>query len=246
MGAQPGTYSGKGYLAFHDERVDAEQMGINLRSNGIRLAVLAGCKTGRRDGVSVWSGVAPALVKAEIPAVVANQYRIKDKCAIAFSHQFYQALAGGLPIERAVAAGRIAAYNEDKQGRDWGVPVLYLRAADGQLFEGAADPEARQRQRNSAEAYVDIRAGEVRAGAVLVGADIDKMLSGKLKVAMRIAGAVLGEAGGAVFGDIEGGSVDVQMDVVEVGPKGSVTGLRVRTFGGASSKPKKKPPGHEN
>ena len=153
--------------------------------------------------------------------------------------KFYQALAGGLPIERAVAAGRIAAYNEDKQGRDWGVPVLYLRAADGQLFEGAADPEARQRQRNSAEAYVDIRAGEVRAGAVLVGADIDKMLSGKLKVAMRIAGAVLGEAGGAVFGDIEGGSVDVQMDVVEVGPKGSVTGLRVRTFGGASSKPKK-------
>ena len=87
-------------------------------------------------------GRAP-LVKAGIPAVVANQFEIHDKSAIAFSQQFYRALVGGLPIERAVTAGRIAAYNANKEGRDWGVPVLYLRAGDGQLFAGADDPAER-------------------------------------------------------------------------------------------------------
>src|SRR5690242_15943208 len=56
MGALPGTYTGTGFFAFEDQSVDAEQIGINLRSNGIRLAVLGGCNTGRRDGVNVWSG----------------------------------------------------------------------------------------------------------------------------------------------------------------------------------------------
>jgi hypothetical protein len=55
MGARPGTYTGIGYLAFEDKRVDAEQMGMNLRGQGVRLAVLSGCHTGRRDGISVWS-----------------------------------------------------------------------------------------------------------------------------------------------------------------------------------------------
>ena len=143
MGDLPGTYTGTGKLALYDQAVDAEQLGINLRGNGVRLAVLGGCETGRRDGVNVWSGIAPALIKQQIPAVLANQLPIKDACAIAFSKQFYGALVGGLPIERAVAAGRIAAYNADKDGRDWGVPVLYMRDADGQLFGGAADTGVR-------------------------------------------------------------------------------------------------------
>ena len=149
IGPRPGTYTGNGFLAFQDQRVEAEQLAINLHGQGIRLAVLAACQTARRDGYTIWSGIAPALIKADIPAVVANQYNIKDTTAIAFSQQFYQALAGGLPIERAVTAGRISAYNQDKTGRDWGVPVLYLRAADGTLFEGATDKTAREQARKT-------------------------------------------------------------------------------------------------
>ena len=231
MGARPGTYTGTGYLAFEDERVDAEQMGINLRGQGVRLAVLSGCHTGRRDGISVWSGIAPALVKAEIPAVVANQFTILDKCAIAFSHQFYQALAGGLPIERAVSAGRIGAYNADKAGRDWGVPVLYLRSGDGQLFAGAADPEARERAKQTAEADVKVRASAVKAGGVLVGANVHRMVDGKLAVAVSVAGTVMGEVVGGDLGRLEGGSANVQVDVGQVGPGGSVVGARIDTLG---------------
>jgi hypothetical protein len=238
MGAKPGTYTGIGYLAFEDERLGAEQMGINLRGNGVRLAVLSGCHTGRRDGVSVWSGIAPALVKAEVPAVVANQYTIRDKCAIAFTRQFYQALAGGLPIERAVSAGRISAYNADKEGRDWGVPVLYLRAADGQLFAGAADSRAREQSKQAAEADVKLRTAEVRAGAVLIGADVRRIVDGKLAVAVGVDGTVLGDVEGFKAGQFEGGSVLVQVDVNEVGSGGKVVGFRVESFGkGAERRP---------
>jgi hypothetical protein len=231
MGARPGTYTGTGFLAFGDERVDAEQMGINLRGQGVRLAVLAGCNTGRRDGVSVWSGIAPALVKAEIPAVVANQYKILDKCAVAFSRQFYQALAGGLPIEQAVSAGRIAAYNADKTGRDWGVPVLYLRAADGQLFVGAADPQTRDRCRRAAEADVQVRAKEVKAGGIVVGAEVERMLAGKLAVTVEVAGKVLGKVVGLDIDDVFGGSTSARVDVDEVGDGGAVIGAKIGTFG---------------
>ena len=231
MGARPGTYTGTGYLAFEDERVDAEQMGINLRGQGIRLAVLSGCHTGRRDGVSVWSGIAPALVKGEIPAVVANQFTILDKCAIAFSHQFYQALAAGMPIERAVSAGRIAVYNADKTGRDWGVPVLYLRAADGQLFGGAADPQARERAKQAVEADVKVRASAVKSGGVLVGAKVHRMLNGKLAVGVSVAGAVLGEVVGGDFERLDGGFANIQVDVGEVGRGGSLVGAKIGTLG---------------
>jgi len=231
MGARPGTYTGTGYLAFEDERVDAEQMGINLRGQGIRLAVLSGCHTGRRDGVSVWSGIAPALVKGEIPAVVANQFTILDTCAIAFSHQFYQALAAGMPIERAVSAGRIAVYNADKTGRDWGVPVLYLRAADGQLFGGAADPQARERAKQAVEADVKVRASAVKSGGVLVGAKVHRMLNGTLAVGVSVAGAVLGEVVGGDFARLDGGFANIQVDVGEVGRGGSLVGAKIGTLG---------------
>jgi hypothetical protein len=224
MSDAPGVYSGTGLLAFDDQFVDAEQLGVNLRGNGIRLAVLAGCETGRRDGVNVWSGVAPALVKAEIPAVVANQFSIRDHCAIAFSQQFYRALVGGLPVEAAVTAGRIAAYNADKEGRDWGVPVLYLRAGNGQLFAGSEKVEVREQARNGAEVSVNLRVKEVAAGGEVLGAKVREMLQGKLSVTVSVSGVVYGKVVGANFDRIGGGSAKVEMNIDTVGRGGSATG----------------------
>ena len=231
MSDAPGVYSGAGMLAFDDQFVEAEQLGINLRGNGIRLAVLAGCETGRRDGVNVWSGVAPALVKAGIPAVVANQFSIRDGCAIAFSQQFYRALVGGLPIERAVTAGRIAAYNADKEGRDWGVPVLYLRAGDGQIFAGADDPAVRDQARTGAEIAVDLRVREVAAGGEVLGAKVREMLQGKLSVTVGVSGTVYGKIIGATFDHIAGGSAKIDMDIDTVGQGGNATGVVIDTLG---------------
>ena len=231
MSDLPGVYSGVGYLALDDQFVDAEQLGVNLRGNGVRLALLGGCETGRRDGVSVWSGIAPALVKAEIPAVVANQYSIRDKTAIAFSRHFYRALVGGLPIERAVCAGRIAAYNADKNGRDWGVPVLYLRAASGQLFEGAPDTETRQQAAAAAEAIVNVRVNEVAAGGEVTGAKVREMLAGKLDVGVVVSGTVYGKVVGLEIDTLGGGSADVDVKAGAVEAGGSVTGAVIDHLG---------------
>lgn len=170
MAGAPDSYVGAGEIALYDQAVGAEQLGINLRGNGVRLAVLGGCETGRRDGVNIWSGVAPALIKQHIPAVVANQLPIGDMCAVAFATQFYGALAGGLSIERAVVAGRIAAYNADPQGRDWGVPVLYLHSADGVLFAGADAQGTPNAAAEAARATLNIRVGQLNAGGQIIGA----------------------------------------------------------------------------
>lgn len=155
MGSTPGTYTGTGSLILDDTALTAEQISVIL-GNSIRLAVLGACETGRRDGINIWSGTALGLVKAQVPAVVANQFTILDNCAIAFDEQFYEAaLVGGLSLEEAVSAGRIAAYTAEPNGREWGVPVLYLRSDDSHLFGGAIDDKTRQDAIESATTVID-------------------------------------------------------------------------------------------
>jgi hypothetical protein len=139
-----GGTEGKGNLVMLEIRghirrkrlVSAETLALNLNGRGIRLAVLGACNSGRRDAINAWTGVAPALTKkAGIPAVIGMQYTIQDQNTIAFSRQFYRALAAGQTVDAAVSDGRIAIFNRgDEKERDWGVPVLYLRADDGVLF----------------------------------------------------------------------------------------------------------------
>lgn len=147
MGAKLGTQEGKGALVLVREDGGAklfsvEMLAQNMVGRNIRLAVLGACKTAQRDRYNAWTGVAPALTRAGIPAVVAMQYAIGDANAIAFSRRFYSALAAGETIDAAVTDGRLAIFNRsDLSERDWGVPVLYLRTPGGVLFP-RTEPEA--------------------------------------------------------------------------------------------------------
>jgi hypothetical protein len=60
------------------------------------------------------------------------------------------------------------------------VPVLYLRAQYGQLFEGATNEKVRAEARQSAEADVKAQVKEVAAGGLVLGANVREMLGGKL------------------------------------------------------------------
>ncbi len=138
--------SGQGYIILLDEngqeaKLAASQLAILLRDSHVRLAVLAACETGATDQINAWTGVVPALIGAGIPAVVGMQFTIGDRNAIAFSSQFYEALAKGLSIDAAVFEGRLAINLEGGENeRDWGVPVLYLRADEGVLFPKPGEP----------------------------------------------------------------------------------------------------------
>ncbi len=135
-----GSREGKGFLILEDEQrrpvaLSAERLALALQSRGVRLAVLGGCQTGQRDGVNQWSGAAPALVRAGVPAVVGMQFRVYDANAIAFNRQFYQTLVAGHEIDTAITAGRLAIMAKGgEDDRDWGVPVLYMRGDAGAIF----------------------------------------------------------------------------------------------------------------
>jgi hypothetical protein len=114
----------------------ATQLGRLLADHGmLRLAVLNACDGARGDDVSRFSSTAAMLMRRGLPAVVAMQHPISDDAAIEFSREFYGALAGGLPVDGAVAEGRKAMSLLPAGGFEWGTPVLHMRSADGQLFD---------------------------------------------------------------------------------------------------------------
>jgi len=142
MGERYGSEEGQGALVFVDETgrgrpMPAHHLALALTGCGIRLAVLTACDAGQPDASNPWAGVVTALTRRGIPAVVGMQFGIRDASATAFSRAFYRSLAAGQPIDAAVTDGRLAIVTQSAPDeRDWGVPVLYLRAGDGVIFPG--------------------------------------------------------------------------------------------------------------
>lgn len=126
--------------------VPARDMANLLAGAGVRLAVLGACNSGRRDKVSPWNAVAPALLEGGLAAVIAMQYLVQDDAAVAFSRSFYTSLAAGLTIDETVSAGRRAMTKVTSlnplTNLEWVVPVLYLNSADGVLFPELVERES--------------------------------------------------------------------------------------------------------
>jgi hypothetical protein len=95
---------------------------------GLRLVSLNACETGRGGRVDWARGVAPALVAAGVPAVVANQYPVLDVAATTFAVQLYGALASGRALGDAAREARVAVGRETgSDGLEWAIPVLFAR-----------------------------------------------------------------------------------------------------------------------
>lgn len=169
LGARYGSQQGESAVVLLEDDAGARllpaaRLAMTLTGRGVRLAVLTACETGQRDAANAWAGVATALTRAGIPAVVGMQFRIRDGNAVTFSRAFYRALAAGQSVDGAVSDGRLAVFaSTGDDERDWGVPVLYLRAQEGVLFpsagagvEGAGAGGAAARERPS-EGVVDKR-----------------------------------------------------------------------------------------
>ena len=127
-----------GYVLFEDEggrpqRMSASQLLDVLRSRSIRIVFLNACETGRGADAEYNRGVAMALVRDGIPAVVANQYSVLDRAASLFSLHFYACLATGLRLGDAMRESRIAIRYSGVEPMDWGVPVLFARNPNARL-----------------------------------------------------------------------------------------------------------------
>jgi CHAT domain len=92
--------------------------------------VFNACETGTgfSGALDFASGVAPALVAAGVPAVVANQFPVLDPSATAFARHFYWSLAHGRSIGDAAREARVAVnYLIAGEAIDWAVPVVFAR-----------------------------------------------------------------------------------------------------------------------
>ncbi|MFE5658956.1 CHAT domain-containing protein [Streptomyces sp. NPDC056517] len=125
---------GAGALIFSDELgrkqlISGDSVGRAIQQAPLKpqLVVLNGCETGKGSHDELFSSVAAALLQF-VPAVVAMQFAVTDKAAVAFSRYFYQALVGlGRPIDMAVHQGRVAMLLQDENSLEWATPVLYVR-----------------------------------------------------------------------------------------------------------------------
>ncbi len=83
-------------------------------------------------------GMAPAILRAGVPAVIAMQYAIGEDVAIRFADTFYRRLTAGEwagYVDIAVTLARHACLLDHANDPGFATPVLYLRAPDGRIFD---------------------------------------------------------------------------------------------------------------
>ena len=130
----------EGMLIFEGD--DGSEMSIGAASLGamlhdhrsLRLVVLNACEGGRVSATGPYSGVAQALVRSQVPAVIAMQTEISDNAAGIFAREFYGSLSDGYPVDAALGEAR-KALCADPMSVEWGTPALYTRWPTGELFE---------------------------------------------------------------------------------------------------------------
>lgn len=180
---EPVGQEGKIILERDDRKSDfysGEQVAQLLRGSGVRLAVLGACETGRRDGNNVWSGVAPALTREKIPAVIANQFKIKDDHAILIATKVYHRVLAGYTVDEALHEARQAIYQfKGLTNRDWGVPVLYLHDKSGILFP---QPEPDTAGEQPQGPFVDVSNRFKQVKGEVVNVEITTVTGGRIQI----------------------------------------------------------------
>ena len=113
-------------------------------NRNLRLVVLQlnDCKHTEQSAFADYStsfaGMAPALIQADIPAVVLMQFPVFYKLAKKFNDSFYSQLAEGNDIDLAVQEGRKKIYDDPDYFETpiFGTPVLYVVREDGIVEPG--------------------------------------------------------------------------------------------------------------
>lgn len=126
--------SDSGGMEWIDERRFA---GLLQNHADLKLVLLNACQGATVSGTQSFVGIAPKLVQAGIPAVIAMQYPIYDAAAVIFTREFYYALFKGPNAGRvdwAMTHARNTLIREFPDQREFATPVLFFRAPEGVLF----------------------------------------------------------------------------------------------------------------
>src|SRR5829696_350846 len=122
----------EGQIALVDETGRADWVGDAVLADlfgdvGVmpRLVYLHSCSGAQADYRASFAGIAPRLIRRGTQCVVAMQYAVTNRTAIAFSKGFYRGLTAGLPLDEAVQAGRRSlGVLHEQDPRLLGIPVV--------------------------------------------------------------------------------------------------------------------------
>jgi len=137
----------EGSLLLETADGNCDLIGGSLLADAIKgtsmpvLVVLNACNTARSagsEGASPFGGVAAALVRKGVPAVVAMQFPITDSAALPFAGALYSRIAAGDPVDTSVTEGRMAIRTSLRDSMEWATPALFMRTPDGRLFESCS------------------------------------------------------------------------------------------------------------
>lgn len=139
--------------------IDHETLAQMLRNHAsLKLVVLNSCRGGELSETKPLVGMAAALVKEGIPAVIAMQYEVRDDEAITFAGTFYRALFTGPDrgrVEIALSHARNALSVKYQGTMALGIPVLFTHAREGVLFDLGADQSLPDRPLSKAALHRD-------------------------------------------------------------------------------------------
>jgi hypothetical protein len=175
---------GESFLVLHDEAgqsypLGGEMLASYLDGTPVRLVVLSACETAVDSAHKRFSGIAGQLMRAgTLPAVVAMQFAVPDSSVLAFSREFYRALADDYPVDAATVEGRKAILEHlggdaaAFASPDWAAPVLFLRARDGDILQEEIEEEMTMSEEKKAKGtggiHIDTGGGQAIVGDVSV------------------------------------------------------------------------------
>jgi tetratricopeptide (TPR) repeat protein len=139
---------GLGYFAFENERGDTDlRSSMEIRQelfagSNVQCAFISGCQSGKAPPVEALGGICQGLVGEEVPLAIGWAASIADNIANHFAATFYNTLAAGQPVDRALTQARLAIKKlcEEQGDPSWTLPVLYSATSQRLLFDPRSLP----------------------------------------------------------------------------------------------------------
>jgi hypothetical protein len=137
----------QGYIQFSDDRGPSDprpaaEVMHALYDCHLQLALVNACKSSSQTAVPAFGGIAPALVRSKVPAVVGMLTSIDNNAAGVFVGRFYETLSAALKVRnlsgqmaarvllQAVCEGRrqmMGSAEFSPARHSWWIPTLHLR-----------------------------------------------------------------------------------------------------------------------
>ncbi len=167
--------------------VDEDELAELFRGSAspLRLVFLASCRSAQRSPARALRGVAPKLVAAGTPAVVAMQDAVDMETARVFAATFYRRLLDHGRVDRAANEARSIVLHAGLPGPQ--VPVLFLRLRDGQLLGTRGEIQGQAPETFWKSLLLDIKK---KTCTPILGPGV---LEGQLPLPAEIAGALADE-----------------------------------------------------